>query len=86
MTRFVALVALAASLMLASFAGSANARPIADSYQDGGDSACQNGTVLNIDNWKWYAGLDGGGWMRIWTDVYLCESGRYVWIGGFWNS
>lgn len=83
MKKLIVGIIVGLTLALASTAGAA--RPIGMSAQDpGGDSQCQNGTVLNWYSWKWYAYIDGGGYVRLWDDVYSCDGGHYVYVGGFW--
>lgn len=87
MRKLMLMLALVAALTLTvlavSPAAATAARPTVVN-DGGGDSQCQSGTVLNWYSWRWFAYVDGGGYVRLWDDVYSCDGGHYVYVGGFW--
>lgn len=75
------LTALALAIPASGSAGG----PTIDQFEDAGGGCGQVGRVENRDSWKWYAYWDGGGYVRVWTDVWLCTSSGWDYVGGFWN-
>jgi hypothetical protein len=78
------LMTAVAALALAVPAG-ANAAAGGDQFEDGGGGCGQVGRVENRDSWRWYAYTDGGGYVRLWTDAWLCTGHGWDYVGGWWN-
>lgn len=83
MRRLLTLLTIVAALAVSGTAAGAR---IDSQVENGGDSECVNGTLYQTNVHKWIAYWDGGGYWRVWSEVFLCENGRYVYVGGFWNS
>ncbi len=79
----LALASLAVTAAPATAAGGASIGTMVD--EDGG-SGCIDGSLFYNYTWKWIAYLDGGGYYRVWADVWLCTRTGWVYVGGYWTD
>lgn len=81
----VAALALLGGTASAVEAGNPKGSVIGMSYQDGGDSECQDGTLYQYNTWVWVSYLLEYGYYRVHHELYSCDNGHWVYVGDWWD-